>query len=88
MILSKKLVRSQAVVVHPFNPRTQESEVRWISEFQDRQGYIEKPCLREREGEGKEDELVLDKFGVCVYIYTTHIHTYTYIYTHINTHKH
>ena len=84
MILSKKLVRSQAVGVHAFNPRTQESEVRWISEFQDRQGYIEKPCLREREGEGKEDELVLDKFGVCVYIYIYIPHTYIHI--HIYTH--
>jgi hypothetical protein len=45
------------VVAHAFNPSTQEAEGRWISEFeaslvyrefQDSQGYTEKPCLEKK----------------------------------------
>jgi hypothetical protein len=34
------------VVVHAFNPSTPEEEAGgFLSEFQDSQGYLEKPCL-------------------------------------------
>ena len=48
---------SQAVVVHTFNPSTREAEVGGFlssrpaciqSEFQDSQGYTEKPCLKKK----------------------------------------
>jgi hypothetical protein len=46
----------QAVVAHPFNPSTFEAEAGGFligqpglqSEFQDSQGYTEKPCLKEK----------------------------------------
>ena len=42
------------MVVHTFGPRTQEAEAdeslssrpAWSTEFQDSQGYTEKPCLK------------------------------------------
>jgi hypothetical protein len=49
-----------AMVAHAFNPSTREAEVVdfWVwgqpglqSEFQDSQGYTEKPCLEKRERE-------------------------------------
>jgi hypothetical protein len=51
------------VVVHAFNPSTQEAEAGrflnsrpvWSTEFQDSQGYTEKPCL-EKEKERIEEE--------------------------------
>jgi hypothetical protein len=50
---SLELVRSRAVVAHAFNPSTREAEAggflslrpAWSTEFQDSQGYTEKPCL-------------------------------------------
>ena len=48
---------SRAVVVHTFNPSTREAEVGGFlssrpaciqSEFQDSQGYTEKPCLKKK----------------------------------------
>jgi hypothetical protein len=63
------------VVAHAFNPSTREAEAggflssrpAWSTEFQNSQGYTEKPCLkkkkkkkereREREKERKEESL-------------------------------
>jgi hypothetical protein len=39
---------SRVVVVHAFNPSTLGGRGRQISEFQDSQGYTEKPCLRKQ----------------------------------------
>jgi hypothetical protein len=64
--ICKKL--SQAVVVvHAFNPSTWEAD-RWIflglrstwsTEFQDSQGYTEKPCLGKKQTNKKEAECVI-----------------------------
>jgi hypothetical protein len=54
----KKLNSSQVVVAHPFNPSTWEAKRQedfWVrgqpdlqNEFQDSQGYTEKPCLEKQ----------------------------------------
>jgi hypothetical protein len=55
------------VVVHAFNPRTREAETgrflslrpAWsINEFQDSQGYTEKPCLEKPKKEKKKKNTV------------------------------
>ena len=63
---------SWAIVAHPFNPSTQEAEAgRFLSvqsqpalqiEFQDSQGYTERPCLRKKnlkKGERLKDNQAL-----------------------------
>jgi hypothetical protein len=60
-VYSSKTFQWQAVVAHAFNPSTWEAEAGgsladlWVkgqpglqSEFQDSQGYTEKPCLRKQ----------------------------------------
>ena len=56
---------SQAVVVHTFNPSTREAEVGGFlssrpaciqSEFQDSQGYTEKPCLEKQKTKNKKQK--------------------------------
>jgi hypothetical protein len=50
------------VVAHAFNPSTQEAETGlWVwgqsglqSEFQDSQGYTEKPCLKKQKEKKKD----------------------------------
>jgi hypothetical protein len=52
--ISKKEACGRAVVAHAFNPSTWEAEAgrflssrpAWSTEFQDSQGYTEKPCLK------------------------------------------
>jgi hypothetical protein len=63
---------SQAVMAHAFNPSTWEAEAggflslrpAWFTEFQDSQGYTEKPCLGK-----KRRELLLS-------IYNTHTYPF------------
>jgi hypothetical protein len=59
--LATKKMTHWVVVAHAFNPSTLEAEAGslWVqgqpglqSEFQDSQGYIEKPCLEENKGGG------------------------------------
>ena len=38
----QEILLSRAVVAHAFNPST------WVSEFQESQGYTEKPCLEKK----------------------------------------
>jgi hypothetical protein len=53
---------SWAMVAHAFNPSTKEAEagpslskrLAWYTEFQDSQGYREKPCL-ERQNQTKSN---------------------------------
>jgi hypothetical protein len=41
-------------VAHSFNPSTQEAEARVVwREFQNSQGYMEKPCLKKPKTKGK-----------------------------------
>ncbi|MGE9502047.1 hypothetical protein ACQP3D_27065, partial [Escherichia coli] len=44
-----------SVVAHTFNPSTQEAEAGlfYTGEFQDSQGYTEKPCLETNKRKGK-----------------------------------
>jgi hypothetical protein len=47
-------------MAHPFNPSTQEAEADGFlssrpAEFQDSQGYTEKPCLKKTENKTKKD---------------------------------
>jgi hypothetical protein len=61
------------VVAHPFNPSTWEAEADfWVqgqpglqSEFQDSQGYTEKPCL-EKPKKKKKDLLMFELFTVAI----------------------
>jgi hypothetical protein len=51
------------VVVHAFNPSTREAEAgrflssrpAWSIEFQDSQGYTEKPCLEKQKTKNKKN---------------------------------
>jgi hypothetical protein len=58
----KEIHEKPGVVVHTFNPSTREAEAgrlmslrpAWSqSEFQDSQGYTEKPCLEKKENQKK-----------------------------------
>jgi hypothetical protein len=56
--LKKNIKTSQAVVAHAFNPSTQEAKAGRVrgqpglqSEFQDSQGYTEKPCLEKKQNQ-------------------------------------
>jgi hypothetical protein len=56
------LVHEPGVVVHAFNPSTWEAEAgrflsskpAWSTEFQDSQGYTEKPCLEKQKKKKKK----------------------------------
>ena len=43
----QEILLSRAVVAHAFNPST------WVSEFQESQGYTEKPCLEKKKKKPK-----------------------------------
>jgi hypothetical protein len=64
------------VVAHAFNPSTREAEAggslssrpAWSTEFQDSQGYTEKPCL-EKQKQTKKKSVNEQTFG-CVEVAT------------------
>jgi hypothetical protein len=41
-------VPRRAMVAHAFNPGTREAEAGGFQEFQDSQGYTQKPCLEKQ----------------------------------------
>jgi hypothetical protein len=51
----RKTFKSQAVVAHAFNPSTWEAETDEV-EFQDSQGYREKPCLKNKTKQSKNNK--------------------------------
>jgi hypothetical protein len=65
-----KKISEPGVVSHTFNPspREAEAEVRGQpglqSEFQDSQGYTEKPCLKKKKGKSNKKEKKVG-FWVC-----------------------
>jgi hypothetical protein len=50
--------RGQVVVAHAFNPSTWEAEAGG-SEFEDSQGYTEKPCLKKAKPKPKQNKLTV-----------------------------
>jgi hypothetical protein len=74
-ISNKNIKTEPGVVVHAFNPSTWEAEAGdfWVqgqpglqSEFQDSQGYTEKPCL-----EKQKQKTNKPKNQIYIYIYKT-----------------
>jgi hypothetical protein len=70
------------MVVHTFNPSTWEAEAGEFrgqpglqSEFQDNQGYTEKPCLKKQKQKQKSHKLQMTYTVVPLTIYTQgHLH--------------
>jgi hypothetical protein len=67
----KKSIQNRAVVAHAFNPSTWEAEAGGFqgqpglqSEFQDSQGYREKPCLEKKKINSKWIKTLICNFNV------------------------